>query len=209
MFLVLLALAAGPTDEELVRRFKRGDQGAFDEFVIRYQDRVYTTCLRQLGVPQRAEEIAQDTFIKMYRGLPRFRGESKLSTWVHRIVINTCKNERLRLKRRKNSLHEPLEGKQGLKQDQPLRQIPNPGLGTDHGMHRSEAEKMLSEALAQLEEDHATIITLRDIQGLSYEEIAQILGLPRGTVKSRLHRARLALADLLRNRGLNRDDIFD
>ena len=209
MILALLGMAAAPTDEELVRQFKRGDRAAFDEFVLRYQDRVYTFCLRWLGNPARAEEVAQDSFLKMYRGLNRFRGDSKLSTWVFRVVLNTCKNERLRLKRRKASLHEPLEGRRGMDEDLPARQLPHHGPGTDHTVHRSEAEKMLGTALEELEEDYANIIILRDIQGLSYEEISQILGLPKGTVKSRLHRARTALASRLLNKGLGRDDIFE
>ena len=209
MILALLGMASGPTDEELVRRFKRGDLSAFDEFVLRYQDRVYTFCLRWLKNPQAAEEVAQDTFIKMYRGLPRFRGESKLSTWVFRVVLNSCKNERLRLRRRKTHQHEPLEGRRGLEDDVPIRQLTHPGAGTDHGAHRSEAERILNLGLNQLEEDYASIIILRDIQGMAYEEIAQILGLPKGTVKSRLHRARAALALALKNVGMSKEDIFD
>lgn len=209
MFLALLGLAAASTDEELVRRFKRGDRAAFDEFVLRYQDRVYTFCLRWLSDPARAEEVAQESFLKMYRGLARFRGDAKLSTWVFRVVLNTCKNERLRLKRRKASLHEPLEGRQSTDEDGPSRQFAHPGRGTDHSVHRSEAEEILANALSELEEEYANIIILRDIQGLSYEEIAQILGLAKGTVKSRLHRARAAIAQGLLNKGLGRDDIFE
>ena len=209
MLAFLFGIASGPTDEELVRRFKRGDRSAFDEFVVRYQDRVYTYCLRWMGNPELAQNVFQDSFLKMYKGLSRFRGESKLSTWVFRVVKNSCSNEKQRLRRRKHGLHEPLEGSKGGDPDRPPREFAHGGLGTDSSTHRSEAERLIRYGLSQLDEDQANIIILRDILGQSYEEIAENLALPKGTVRSRLHRSRKALADALRGQGLEREDIFD
>jgi RNA polymerase sigma-70 factor (ECF subfamily) len=209
MILALFGMTVASTDEELVQRFKRGDRSAYSEFVTRYQDRVYTYCLRWLGNKERAEEIAQDCFFKMYRALPRFRGESKLQTWVFRVVLNTCKNERLRLKRRKARFHDSLDGTRGPDGETTVRQIPTTGPGTDHGTHRSEAETIVRRGLDRLEDDHAKIIILRDIQGQPYEEIARELNIPRGTVKSRLHRARKAFEEGLIADGVNIEDIFD
>jgi RNA polymerase sigma-70 factor (ECF subfamily) len=209
MILALFGMTVGSTDDELVQRFKRGDLGAYSEFVTRYQDRVYTICLRKLGNKERAEEIAQDCFLKMYRALPNFRGDSSLRTWVVKVAINTCKNERLRQMRRKTRLHEPLEGKPGSDGNPGVRQIPTTGPGTDHVAHRSEAETIVRHALEILEPDHQEIIILRDIEGFPYEEIAEMVGIPRGTVKSRLHRARANFTEACRSLGFDRDDFLD
>lgn len=206
MLLALIAMARGPTDEELVRRFQEGDQRAYSELVVRYQDRIFTLCLRWMRNRQVAEEVAQDVFIAAYRALGRFRGDAKFSTWLFRVAVNHCKNRKLYRKRRKADQHEPLEGMP--RDDGPARQLPSDSPGTDTGVHRSEAERMLQEALDEMDEGYRTIVVLRDIQGLAYEEISEILDLPRGTVKSRLHRARAQLARSLARRA-GRDDIFE
>ncbi len=207
MLLALLGMALGPTDDELVRRFRGGEVSAYSDLVMRYQDRVYGQCLRWMGNPRIAEEVAQDVFLAIYRALPRFRGESRVSTWIFRITVNHCKNRKLYRNRRKFEAHEPLEGIP-RDDDGPSRQIPSQGPGTDQGSHRSEAEEILNEALSRLDEDQRTIILLRDIQDLSYEEISEILDLPRGTVKSRLHRARAELTKLV-SRNIGTEDIFE
>jgi len=169
MFLLALLGGTGKeTDEDIVRRFCAGDQRAFSELTTRYQDRIYTLCLRWMGNRQLAEEVAQDVFIALYRSLDRFRGESKLSTWIYRVTINHCKNARLRRQRRAQDLHEPLEGRFS-DGDGPARQIPSPNPGTETGVHRSEAEKILQEGLAKVDDDHRDILILRDIQDLSYD----------------------------------------
>ena len=206
MLLALLGMALGPADEELVRRFTGGDAGAFGLLVERYQDRVYTLCLRWLRDRQVAEEVAQDVFVAVYRALPRFRGDAKFSTWLFRIAVNHCKNKRQYQQRRQVNRHEPLEGLQQA--DRPERQLASPSPGTDRTVHVSDAEDLLRRGLAELDESYRAIVVLRDIQGLAYEEIADILDLPRGTVKSRLHRARAQLARSLA-RFAGRDDIFE
>lgn len=205
MLLALLGMARGPTDEELVRRFKAGDRSAYDELASRYEDRVFTLCLRWIGHRQVAEEVAQDVLIALYRSLAGFRGESKVSTWIYRVAVNHCKNRRLYRQRRKHDRHEPLEGRE--RDDAPPRQLEAQGPGTDVRIHRSEAERVIHEALEKLDDNFRTIIVLRDIESLSYEEISNILDLPRGTVKSRLHRARSELARVVA-RTIGPDDVF-
>jgi RNA polymerase sigma factor, sigma-70 family len=197
---------AGSADQELVRRFQDGDTDAFSELVRRYQDRVFTICYRWLGDREVAAEVAQDVFVAVFRSLGRFRGEARLSTWLTRITVNHCKNRRLYHRRRARDRHEPLEGLRG--DDLPPRQLAHEGPGTDRKALVSEAEDALSEALAALDDDHRAIVVLRDIDGLAYEEIAELLDLPRGTVKSRLHRARAELARVL-TRTLTPEDVLD
>jgi len=214
VLLLLLGLAWRPDgadglepDEELVRRFQSGDTEAFSDLVVRYQDRVFTLSMRWMGDTEQASDVSQDVFVALYRSLDRFRGESKLSTWIFRVTVNHCKNRRLHLRRRKSDLHEPLEG---LSQDEdaPARQLADQGPGTDARLHRSEAGRLLQEALDRLDESHRTILVLRDVEDLPYEEIADILELPRGTVKSRLHRARAELARVL-SRVIGPEDVFE
>lgn len=193
-----LAVLAQCSDAQLVEHFKAGDQHAFSHIVRRFQDRVYSLCLRWIGDAAVAEEVAQDVFVALYRSLGGFRGESSLSTWVFRVTVNHCKNKRLYRSRRKVDRHEPLDGQ--ARDDAPARQIAAPGRGAEAGMMASEAEVLITEALGALSEEHRQVIVLRDIQDLDYHEIAEILDLPRGTVKSRLHRARSELARAVRNR---------
>jgi RNA polymerase sigma-70 factor (ECF subfamily) len=207
MFL-LLAMIRHPSDTELVRRFKDGDRGAYTEIVKRYQDRVYTLAFRWMRNDQIAREVAQDVFLALYRALANFRGDAKLSTWIHRVVVNHCKNRRLYRKRRQSDRHEPLEGRRAASDDDvPARQFAHEGPGADAGVHRSEAEALVREALDQLDEEQRMIIVLRDVEDLGYEEIAELLGVARGTVKSRLHRARASLARVLSRRIDKRDVI--
>lgn len=205
MLAALLGLARGPTDEELVRRFQSGDVEAYSELVLRYQDRIFTLCLRWMHNRSVAEEVAQDAFLAAYRALDRFRGDARFSTWMYRIAINHCKNRRLYRQRRAQGRHEPLEGRDP-DGDGPKRQLADDGPGTDVAVHRSEASSILQAGLAELDEDYRSIILLRDIDGLAYEEIADILDLPKGTVKSRLHRARAQLARVLA-RTVSPDDL--
>ena len=204
--LLLLAMMTHPSDTELVRRFKEGDRNAYTEIVRRYQDKVFTLAFRWMHDDQIAREVAQDVFLALYRSLDGFRGDAKLSTWIHRVVVNHCKNRRLYRQRRHTDLHEPLEGRR-TDDDAPVRQLAHDGPGTDAATHRSEAEGLVREALAQLDEEQRAIIVLRDVEDMGYEEIAEILGVARGTVKSRLHRARASLARVLSRRIDQRDVI--
>jgi RNA polymerase sigma-70 factor, ECF subfamily len=204
MFGLLLAMGGRPSDSELVSRFKSGDREAFSVLAHRHQHRVYGMCLRMLGSTQEAEEVSQDVFLSLYRALPRFRGESKLTTWMYRVTMNHCKNHELYRRRRGHGRHEPIEG---TRDDGPPRELPHGGPGTDAGIHRLEASGLLQDALNQLDDDHRQIVLLRDVEDLSYEEISELLNIPRGTVKSRLHRARAELARRL-NRHVGRADVL-
>ncbi|HHO52621.1 MAG TPA: sigma-70 family RNA polymerase sigma factor [Deltaproteobacteria bacterium] len=199
-------MSSQPSDAELVRRFKDGDREAYAEIVRRYQDRVFTLCLRWMGDREVAEEVAQDVFLALYRSLVRFRGDAQLSTWVYRVVINHCKNRRLYRRRRHMDRHEALDGEPRDADEAPGRQLADEGPGTDAPLHAREAGELLQRALAQLDEEQRHIVVLRDVQDLSYEEISDILELPRGTVKSRLHRARSQLAAVL-SRRISREDV--
>lgn len=198
MFFLLLA-AMGPIgDEELVRHFLAGDRHAFSQIVRKYQDRVFSICFRWLGDREFAQEIAQDVFIAIFKSLANFRGDCQLSTWIFRVTINHCKNARLYRKRRAWEKHEPIEGTPH--DDDRPRELPSNEPSADSRAIRTDAEQLVSEGLAALTEEHRQIIILRDIEDLDYDEIAEILSIPRGTVKSRLHRARAELAEVLRNR---------
>lgn len=204
----LLAMVRHRSDVELVSAFKEGDRSAYEEIVRRYQDRVYSLALRWMRDEQIAREVAQDAFLALYRALPEFRGDAKLSTWIYRVVVNHCKNRRLYRRRRHTDHHEPLEGtRRANDEDAPGRQFAHEGPGTDAGVNRTEAEDLVREALDQLDDEHRAIIVMRDVEDLDYEEIADILGLARGTVKSRLHRARSQLARVLSRRIDKRDVI--
>ena len=192
-------------DAELVRRFREGDRAAYAEIVRRYQDRVFTLCLRWMGDREVAEEVAQDVFLALFKSLHSFRGDSQLSTWVFRVVVNHCKNRRLYRKRRHTDQHEPLEGERD--DELPARQIASTDPPTDAPLRAAQAEALLQGALDALDEEQRQIIVLRDVQDQSYEEIADVLGLPRGTVKSRLHRARAELAAVLA-RKIKKEDLL-
>lgn len=202
---MLLGVLAGPSDEDLVQQVQQGDVEAFSTIVERYQDRIYTVCLRQLGSRTVAEEVSQEVFLKAFRAMDRFRGDAKLSTWMFRIAINHCKNHKLYRGRRGHGRTEPLEGTRG--DDAPRREFAHPGASTDASVHRSEAERLVSEALDALDPEYRTIIVLRDIEDMAYEDIAEALGIARGTVKSRLHRARSQLARHL-SRNLKPEDVL-
>jgi len=201
-----IAMVVGPSDAELVERFKGGDRSAFNEIVQRYQHRVFTMCMRKMGNEQVASEVAQDVFVALFRALGRFRGDSQLSTWIYRVVINHCKNRRQYRRRRAMDRHESLDGLAENDDDKPKRQLPSDDAPPDASTFRSEAQAILEVALAELEEEQRTIIVLRDMEDLSYEEIGQLLELPRGTVKSRLHRARSQLAKTL-SRHIKKEDV--
>jgi RNA polymerase sigma-70 factor (ECF subfamily) len=192
------------TDAELVRRFREGERDAFSEIVERYQHRVFTLCLRWMGDREIAAEVAQDVFLALYRSLPGFRGDALLSTWIVRVTINHCKNRRLYRRRRQEERHEPLDGEPD--DEGPARQLPSDDPGPDAPLRARQAGDLLQRGLDSLEEETRQIVVLRDVQDLSYEEIGDLLGLPRGTVKSRLHRARAELAHIL-SRWMGREDL--
>jgi RNA polymerase sigma-70 factor, ECF subfamily len=172
-------------DEQLVRRHLEGDPRAFEELVVRHRTRIYNTCLRVLGDPEDAQDAAQETFLSALRTLDRFRGDAALTTWLHRIAVNAC-YDRLRRKRREPMLHLELDP------DDASRPDPGP----PHPDHADEVAGTadVAAALARVQAEFRVAIVLADVQDLPYEQIARILGVAVGTVKSRVHRGRIALA---------------
>jgi RNA polymerase sigma-70 factor (ECF subfamily) len=175
----------------LVRRVVAGDAAAFGQIVERYQDRLYNTAYRLVGGAEDARDIVQEVFVKAYENLERFRGSSALYTWLFRIAVNTSLSHRRKRKGIRLVAYSG-DGEEGN---------PGPALA-DHRaadpsdrMMAAELEATIQDALDTLDEEHRTVVVLRDVQHCDYREIADILDVPIGTVKSRLHRARLMLRE--------------
>jgi RNA polymerase sigma-70 factor (ECF subfamily) len=179
-------------DEQFLERLRQRDEVAFGELVERNQGPVYRLLLRMLRNPAEAEDVAQDVFVSAFKALETFRGDSALSTWLYRIAQNHGKNRLKYLARRsRETSRAPLardEGTPGHSAHAPIDVRP------DRTALAHEAERHLEQALSMLDDDQRELLELRDLEQLSYDEIVQLTGLPLGTVKSRLHRARLALA---------------
>jgi RNA polymerase sigma-70 factor (ECF subfamily) len=173
------------TDGDLVRRFLEGDASAFSTLVERHQTRVYNLCLRILGDRDDARDAAQDTFMAALRKLDQFRGDAAFTTWLHRVAVNACYDE-LRKRRRRQVLHTVTDD-----QDDRAREPGPPS--PDHAEEIAGSLDVVV-ALADVPEDFRIALVLADIQDLAYEEISRVLDVPVGTVKSRVHRGRLALA---------------
>lgn len=185
----------GESDEQLMLRVGQGDKGAFDEIVRRYTRRMVNVAYQIVGDRDLAEDIGQETFLRAYRSASRYREISKFSTWLYTIAINLCRNE---LRRRKFRTYS-LEGMAERDDDDKLRiDIADEKLMPDVDFERREVGRLVREAIAELPEKFKTPLVLRDIQELSYEEIGEVLGLPEGTVKSRINRGRLRVKEILK-----------
>lgn len=189
----VVAMVTHVPDDALVARCQRGDKHAFGTLVERYADRVYAVCRRWVGDRAIAEEVAQEAFVAAWRALPGFRGDARFHSWLMRIVVNKCRNHHTYRTRRAHGRHDPLV----TDDDKPTLQLVHGGPGADASTHRTDASALLERALDRLDEDQRSVLVLRDLEDLTYDEIGEMLGVPRGTVKSRLHRARAALADVL------------
>jgi RNA polymerase sigma-70 factor (ECF subfamily) len=174
------------SDEELIRRFVGGDKAAFGALVSRHEQRVYNVALRMLGRPDDARDAAQDAFVSAMRSLPNFRGDAAFSTWIHRVTINACYDILRKGKRVQLAAVPDGEGSNA----------PEGPPAPDHA-DSSAAAIDVQRALVQVPEEFRAVLVLHDVQDLSYEQIGQALGIPVGTVKSRLHRARVSLAGFL------------
>ncbi|MBK1780995.1 RNA polymerase sigma factor RpoE [Advenella sp. WQ 585] len=182
-------------DAELVARVQKGDKRAFDLLVLKYQRKIMRLLSRMLNNHAEVEDIAQETFIKAYRALPQFRGDSAFYTWLYRIAINTARNW-LSSNQRKMLVSDTFETKDGetFSQSDNLIDIDTP----ESRMVSREIGQTVNKAIEDLPEDLRTAIVLREIEGLSYEEIAQTMECPIGTVRSRIFRAREAIAARLK-----------
>lgn len=198
-------------DEELIAVCQGGDLRAFDVLVRRHQDRVYGLCLRVLGSPQWGEEAAQEVFVKVFRSLQRFRGESRFTTWLYQVALNHCRNVLAFRGRRQEKRHDSLDA--DIEEDDGSsrkRQLADDRPDAEDDLLRHQRLELVQEELGRLDPLWREILVLRDVEGLSYEEIGGALELSPGTVKSRIFRARAQLrerierrllADSRRNRG--------
>jgi len=186
------------TEARLVERLVARDERAFNDLVRAYERRVFALVLRMIGSRAEAEDLAQEVFVQVFKAIGSFRGEAKLSTWVYRIAINLCKNRSKYLRVRHAGEEEELEALQdrvpmGDAKGANVAHIERP----DEMVAGREVELVVRRAILELEPSFRECLVLRDVEDLSYEEIGSITGLPEGTVKSRIHRARAQLRELV------------
>ena len=183
--------------QKLIRRLQARDTQAFEQLIEDHQSRIYNLIFRMLGNHEEAEDLLQEVFITVFKKIDGFRGESSLSTWIYRIATNHCINRKKYLTRRKHyskssygdlSEREQSESGGGLTEN-----LPRP----DEMAEGKQMEQAIQQAISTLDDEYRVVLILRDVQNLSYDEIEQILDVPAGTVKSRLHRARMALKEKL------------
>lgn len=181
-------------DRRLIREAVAGDTASFGELVRRYQDRLYNIAYRVVGNPDDAADVVQDAFVSAYQSLASFKGDSEFFTWLYRIAFNTAISQK-RKKRPTASIDGGTPGRDGETGYDP--EDVSTDTAPDAMMSRTEDERVLTAAIAKLSDEHRTVLVLKDIDGEKYEDIATALGIPIGTVRSRLHRARLELRNLI------------
>ncbi len=185
-------------EASFVQRLRARDERAFNVLVRTYEGRVFGLILRMIGNRAEAEDLAQEVFVQVFKAIDQFRGDSKLSTWVYRITVNICKNRYKYLQRRHTNQQQELEP---LAERVPMSNARGTTVGEvarpDELLVGRQVERAVQNAILQLEPDFREALVLRDVEDLNYEEIAQITGVPEGTVKSRIHRARAQLRALV------------
>ena len=185
------------TEEQAVlRRVQQGDSEAFSQLVTAYEKQVYNLCLRMVTNPEDAQDLAQEAFLKAWRGLSFYKAESSFSTWLYRLTTNVC-IDFLRKRKRSNtvSLSNEDEGEAWE------LELPDPAPTPEQQLEYRDQEQAVAHAMAQLDEEYRTILTLRVVQDLPYEQIADVMNMKIGTVKSRLARARIKLKNFLLQSG--------
>jgi RNA polymerase sigma-70 factor (ECF subfamily) len=175
-----------PTDHQLVLRVQKGDKRAFDLLVLKYQYKLQAIVSRFVRDTDEVADVTQEAFIKAYRALPKFRGDSQFYTWLYRIAINTAKNYLVSKSRRPSSTDIDVADAEQFADNEKLIDDTSP----EDFIMTQELGQVISDSLSQLPEDLRTALTLREFEGMSYEEIADVMGCPVGTVRSRIFRAR-------------------
>lgn len=184
------------SDEELVKKVKNGDADAFEQIIIKYEKKIFGLIYNMLRNENEIEDVAQEVFIKVYKNLDKFNGDSSLYTWIYKIATNLCLDQ---IKKRKEVIY--IDEKLQLNDGEVEFQIPSDEKLQDEIYEQKELKQKLESCIDKLPEKQKAMIVLRDIKGLSYDEIAEILDLKLGTVKSQINRARLKLKELLEKDG--------
>lgn len=185
----MTAQNAQDSDQQLVVRVQKGDKRAFDLLVIKYQHKILSIVSRYIKDSAEIHDVSQEAFIKAYRAIGNFRGDSAFYTWIYRIAINTAKNYLVSRGRRPPSSDVDVEDAEFYSGSDSLKDVDTP---ENHAM-RDQLEQVVNDAIKALPEDLRTAVTLREMEGLSYEEIAEVMSCPVGTVRSRIFRAREAI----------------
>jgi len=178
-----------PTDQQLVVRVQKGDKRAFDLLVLKYQYKVHAIVARFIRDSEEVRDVVQEAFIKAYRALPKFRGDSQFYTWLYRIAVNTAKNYLVARSRRPPSSDVDLDDAEYYSGSDQLKDHSSP----ENQLFRDQLEVAINQAIVELPEDLRTAVTLREYEGLSYEDIAAVMDCPVGTIRSRIFRGREAI----------------
>jgi RNA polymerase sigma-70 factor, ECF subfamily len=178
-----------PSDRQLVERVQRGDKTAFDVLVLKYQHKIFGLVSRYLRDQDEVQDVTQEAFIKAYRALPRFRGDSAFYTWLYRIAINTAKNHLVSRSRRPPDTDIDVDDGEFQDNSAVLKDIESP----EESLATRQLEDVVYRAIDDLPEELKVAVTLREFEGMSYEEIAEVMECPVGTVRSRIFRAREAI----------------
>ena len=187
-------MTAVETDQQLVARVQTGDSRAFDLLVLKYQHKIFSLIGRYVLDADEVQDVAQEAFIKAYRALPKFRGDSQFYTWLYRIAVNTAKNHLVSRSRRPPGSDVDVEDAEYYEGGAALRDIETP----ENALFGAELKQVVEAAISDLPDDLRTAVTLREFDGLSYEDIADIMDCPVGTVRSRIFRAREAIDNKVR-----------
>jgi RNA polymerase sigma-70 factor (ECF subfamily) len=184
------------TDEELVEKVKKGDADVYEKIIQKYQSKVFGLIYNMTKNQNEIEDLAQEVFIKIYKNLGKFKGESSLYTWIYKITVNLCLDE---MKKRKNVIY--LDEKIEVDDGEVNRELPSEDKSQEELYEEKELQEKLHNCINKLPEKQRVMIVLRDIKGFSYEEISKITDVKLGTVKSQINRARLKLKELLDEEG--------
>lgn len=186
------------TEAVFIARLVARDETAFNELVLTYERRVFSLVFRMLGRRDEAEDLSQEVFVQVFKAIDQFRGDSKLSTWIYRIAVNLCKNKTKYLARRHTGQQDDIDAMADRVPFSAAKGVSVGDVGRpDELVEGMQMEAVVKRAIAQLEPDFRQALILRDVEDMSYEEIAAVTGLPDGTVKSRIHRARGQLRALV------------